>query len=210
MAPLWSPPPSSGKVEFKVAKYDKEYISTTLHTSAQGYSLAVDTSGRKLILRSGDNVLGMAKRFGKVFRVFRVKPNYQGQEPSGKLRRANDAPLYFHSSVRRKHVSELKRIVPSKGKNMCVSVLRLGRCDDETFIIEPGDTNSFEKTCVDAQTQYEVAFWKYHAKLNHVEVLRDEGSSNRDVGLMVLLTIIADLLHGDEMMDDAAVAAVSG
>ncbi|CAB9511843.1 hypothetical protein SEMRO_506_G156311.1 [Seminavis robusta] len=101
--PIWSPPPSSGNVEFALSKYVKEYIATTLHTCAQGYSLAVDTSGRKLILKSGENTLAMAKRFGESFRIFRLHPNYEGQQPCGKLRRANNAPLYFHSSVKRQH-----------------------------------------------------------------------------------------------------------
>jgi hypothetical protein len=98
----------------------------------------------------------VAKRFGDKFRIFRLKPNHEGQQPCGKLRKADDAPLYFHSLVKRGYTLVIEKVYTANRKSGYNSVWRLGA--EEMYRIQSGPMNSYEKTCVNLHTGDEVAF----------------------------------------------------
>ncbi|CAB9513834.1 expressed unknown protein [Seminavis robusta] len=193
LPPLWEAPAtesSANTTQFPLVKYDKEYIATTLGATFGGSSLSVDTSKRKLVLQSGDKVLGVAKRCGRAFHVFRMEPNYPGQRATDKLQRAGNAPLYFHTQVRR------------QGKETTVFQLQ----NKQMYQIRSGPRMSLEKYCTDPETGEDCAMWKYRGKRNHVEIF----GQDMDVGLFILLVIIADCFDVDAVLDKAMVAAIVG
>ena len=90
-----------------------------------------------------------------------------------------------------------------------ISVVQMN--NKEIYRVLQGPPNSFERTVVDPNdTNEELAFWKYENKKNRADVFQDTGRPAPDVGLVMLLTIIVDLLHSDEVMERAGARAVLG
>lgn len=195
--PLWKAPLLNSNINFKLPKYVKDYISTTLSISVQGHPLSIDTKSRKLVVRSGDQVLGVAKKSGKLFQIFSLQPVYEDQKASGKLQRAGNAPLYLHTRVDRGH----QKLSASQNKDKTLFVIR-----------NQGSKNSFEKVCTNPETGEDCAVWRYDNKHNRVEIFQnsDANGSGVDVALIMLLVVIADIFDADAMMDKAGVAAIIG
>jgi hypothetical protein len=195
--PLWRAPSPGSNINFNLPKYVTEYISTTLSIDVQGRSLSIDTASRKLAVRSGDQVLGVAKKTGKSFRICCLHPIYEGQKACGKLQRAGNAPLYFHTKVERNR------------KNISVYQMKNKKLYE---IQSQGSMNSFEKVCTNSATAEDCAVWRYHNQQNRVEIFQNNDGSDSaiDVALIMLLVVIADIFDMDAMMDKAGVAAIVG
>ncbi|CAB9508131.1 expressed unknown protein [Seminavis robusta] len=173
--PLWqaeTEPTNTNSIQFSLSRFDKKLIST--HNLPASSSLSVDTRKRKLVLQSGDKILGVAKRSpcGRTFYIFRTEPNYPGQQPATEHLRRNgkNTPLYLHTRVRR------------QGKQIGVFQLR----NKQIFQIRSGPKLSLEKYCTNPETGEDVALWRYWGEKNDVEIF----GPSVDVGLVTLLVII--------------------
>lgn len=199
MPPLWAVPRShdgsNTNIQTCLQKYDKEYVSTTLAAQLYNpqYQLCIDTQGRKLVLRLGDQVLGVAKKSGKTFWMFRVKPAFEGQKPGMKLKRLANSPLFLHTKVKRTN----NKISVSQFHNVIYNITK-------------GPKNSFEHTCTCPNSGEDVATWRYKQHQNHIEIFQSTGGTAVDVGLLLLCVVIADIFDADSTMDKAAVMAVVG
>lgn len=199
LQPVWEAPPSSDNLTFQLTRYEKEFIATTLQTTVAGKMVRIDTKSRKLVLQTGDGtILGVAKRCGSVFRIFRMQPNFEGQTVSDKLQRADNAPLYFHSEIER------------RGKEAVI--VQLDRRKKVNYQVRCGPGKSFEKYFTDATSGEDLASWDYHGLQNHVEIFRTNGTSCvSDVGLLLFLVIIADFFACEaERLQDAKAHALHG
>ncbi|CAB9525569.1 expressed unknown protein [Seminavis robusta] len=168
--PLWRAETESTTIQFSLSRFDKKLIST--HNLPA--SLSVDTRKRKLLLQSGDKILGVAKRSpcGRTFYIFRTEPNYPGQQPATEhlKQTGGKIPLYLHTRVRR------------QGKQIGVFQLR----NKQIFQIRSGPKLSLEKYCTSPETGEDVALWRYWGEKNDVEIF----GPSVDVGLITLLVII--------------------
>ena len=214
-------------VKFAMEKYKQAYIRTTLlvemqqHSSGGGEGQQVayylDTGGRALTLKtrsiqkgsSGglmDQVLAVGKRKGGTFRLYRPQNLYEEQPQLLQVKSAASDPLYHFatvSSLTLKQKPWWTLYYPPSKQQYQVSFVHQQPDDPATYIIDSGPMNSFEKyllvrSAEDGQPPYyrRVAVWKYQNQQNRVEITE----AGHDVGLVILLVVIADLMDVDNQM----------
>ena len=182
---IWTASNSSSNIHISLPKIVKEYINTTINLNPQGWPLEIDTGKRKLVLLvGGGNILGVAKRYGRSFRILTCQPNYEGQQPADRVKRYNNTPLYLHSEATRQR-DEKVIVFQNDGRIL--------------YEIRAGPENSYEKYCTNRATGEDIAMWKYRQQRNRVEIFQNDrgnnterGEAGTDVGLIILLVIISD------------------
>lgn len=160
-------------LRFTLGKHNKVYQHQTLQTRIESTIVTVEASG-KLVLKDNGVVVAVAKKTGGSYRVLKPFPLYDGQCSTNKYK---ETPLYEYAKVKNRTVW-------------------LSRRNGLALKIVNGPKNSFEKSLVEHGT--EVASWKCDTRANVNQVL--VRAPGHDVGLVICLVILADLIDVEDQM----------
>jgi hypothetical protein len=187
-----------GPLQMTIARHTQAYMKRTMEVSFGTDCIKVETGNVLLLKQVGsETLLGMAKKTGRIYAVYRPQPMYDGQPVSGKHKAT---PYFLYASIQPDGMVMFKKDPKSNGT-----------ANADNFRLHNGPLNSFDKWCQQPGKPDPFAQWKYNTegKRHHV-TLRGTGY---DIGLVMLLVVIADLRDTDESMNKltvtVAVAAIA-
>ena len=188
-----------GPITMQLGRHTQAYQKRTLEVNFGGSDrIKIVTGGTFLLLKdsSSETLLGLAKKVGRNYVIYRPQPFYSGQPNSGKHQ---GLPYYLYATIQPDGTVMFHNGGSGSGS---------GSGNFESFKLHNGPLNSFRKHCQKPGKPHPFAEWKYNAqdKRHHITIR----GSGYDIGLIMLLVVIGDLRDTDESMNKLTESAVQG